>query len=67
MEGLKILSREYNDAELLTFIDDFVNSGAYEAAFLKSVKLAEMRKVPPDKILRNKKDIDNYFGGKRNG
>lgn len=67
MEGLKILSREYNDAELLTFIDDFVNSDAYKAAFLKSVKLAEMRKVPPDKILRNKKDIDNYFGGKRNG
>lgn len=67
MEGLKILSREYNDAELLTFSDDFINSGAYKEAFLKSVKLAEMRKVPPDKILRNKKDIDNYFGGKHNG
>lgn len=67
MEGLKILSREYNDAALLTFTVDFLNSGAYEAAFLKSVKLAEMRKVPPDKILRNKNDIDNYFGGNRNG
>lgn len=67
MEGLKILSREYNDAELLTFTNDFVNSGAYKEAFSKSAKLAEMRKAPPDKILRNKKDIDNYFGGKRNG
>lgn len=67
MEGLKILSREYNDADLLTFTDDFMNSSAYKEAFLKSVKLAEMRKVPPEKILKNKKEIDMYFGGKRNG
>lgn len=67
LEGLKILSREYNDADLLTFTDDFMNSSAYKEAFLKSVKLAEMRKVPPEKILKNKKEIDMYFGGKRNG
>lgn len=67
IEGLKILSREYIDAELLTFTDDFVNSSAYKEAFLKSVKLAEMRKVSPEKILKNKKEIDMYFGGKRNG
>lgn len=61
--GLRMLSVKYDDAELLTFIDDFQKSDAYTKAFAKSVALAELRKVPTEKILKNKSDIDRYFGG----
>lgn len=54
---------KYNDDLLLTFINDLEKSDAYIDAFGKSVKLAELRDVPTDKILRNKADIDKYFGG----
>lgn len=64
IEGLKILSLKYDDAHLLTFIDDFQKSDAYIEAFGKSVTLAEMRNVPAIKILKSKSDIDWYFGGK---
>ena len=64
MEGLRILSRKYNDAHLLTFIDDFQKSDAYIEAFEKSVELARLRNVPEKKILKSKADIDRYFRGK---
>ena len=64
IEGLKILSLKYDDAHLLTFIEDFEKSNAYTEAFEKSVALAELRNVPANKILKNKSDIDRYFGGK---
>ena len=65
LEGLKELSNLYDDKELLTFVDDFKNSKPYVEAFQKSVLLAEKRNVPEEKILRTKKDIDEYFlGGK---
>lgn len=63
LEGLKILSVKYDDARLLTFIDDFKKSEAYVEAFEKSTQLAELRDVPPDRILKSKSDIDRYFGG----
>lgn len=63
MQGLKILSVKYDDAILLAFISDFENSNAYKTAFEKTVSLAELRDVPEEKILRNKADIDRYFGG----
>lgn len=65
IEGLKILSEKYNDACLLTFVDDFKKSGAYKEAFEKSVELAKLRGVPEDKMLKDKAAIDNYFGGKK--
>ena len=66
IEGLKILDDVYNDRHLLTFIDDFQNSGLYTEAFQKSVILAEKRNVPSNKILKSKADIDKYFkGGKK--
>ncbi len=38
----------------------------YIQGFHKTALLAEKRNVSADKILRNKKDIDDYFlGGKR--
>lgn len=38
----------------------------YIQAFEKTVKLAELRKVPDNEILRVKSDIDSYFlGGKK--
>ena len=49
------------------FISDFEKSDAYVESFEKSAKLAELRNVPTNKILKSKSDIDNYFGGKRNG
>ena len=61
--GLKILSSAYDDQYLLTFVDDFKSSQAYIQAFEKSTKLAEKRGVDEKKILRNKSDIDKYFGG----
>lgn len=64
IEGLKVLSLKYDDAHLLTFIDDFQKSDAYIEAFGKSAALAELRNVPANKILKSKSDIDRYFGGK---
>lgn len=64
IEGLKVLSIKYDDAYLLTFIDDFQKSNAYKSAFEKSARLAEIRDVPINKILKNKSDIDRYFRGK---
>lgn len=61
IEGLKILSMKYDDARLLTFVDDFKKSGAYIEVFGKSAELAELRNVPADRILKNKADIDRYF------
>ncbi|WP_443738938.1 hypothetical protein [Treponema sp.] len=67
IEGLKILARQYDDSHLLVFVSDFEKSDAYVESFGKSAKLAELRNVPTNKILKSKSDIDNYFGGKRNG
>ena len=64
IEGLNILSQKYDDARLMTFIADFKNSGAYIEAFKRSAELAELRNVPASRILKNKADIDRYFGGK---
>jgi len=33
----------------------------YISAFAKTAILAELRDVPPEKILRSKSDIDAYF------
>lgn len=63
IEGLRELSRLYNDDYLLTFVNDFEESDAYKKAFDKSIQLAKLRKVPDDKILKTKKDIDYYFNG----
>lgn len=63
LQGLRILSEKYNDRELVAFIHDFKKSDAYITAFEKTVSLAELRDVPSDNILRNKMDIDTYFGG----
>lgn len=61
IEGLNILAYKYNDGILLTFVEDLKKSNLYQAAFEKTVKLAELRGVPPEKIVRNKSDIDSYF------
>lgn len=64
IEGLKILSVKCDDACLLTFVADFKKSGAYIEAFEKSARLAELRNVSASSVLKNKADIDRYFGGK---
>lgn len=63
LSGLTILSELYDDKELLDFLGDFKNSDMYIQAFQKSARLAELRKVPDNKILRTKFDIDLYFTG----
>lgn len=63
LEGLKYLSSNYDDEELLTFINDFRNSDAYDVGFNKTIELANKRNVPRDRILKNKNDIDKKFGG----
>ncbi len=65
LSGLSLLSELYDDKDLVDFVDDFKNSDMYVQAFQKSVRLAELRKVPDNNILRTKSDIDSYFGGNR--
>ena len=65
LSGLSLLSELYNDKDLVDFVDDFKNSDMYVQAFQKSARLAELRKVPDNNILRTKSDIDSYFGGNR--
>ena len=60
-----LLSEKYADQDLVNFVDDFKNSDMYVKAFGKSGKLAELRGVPEEKILRIKSDIDMYFGGRK--
>lgn len=61
LSGLKLLSALYDDKELVNFIYDFKNSDMFVQAFQKSTRLAELRKVPDNMILRTKSDIDLYF------
>ena len=61
MEGLQELSKLYDDENIVRFVNDLKKSDAYINAFNNSIKLAELRKVPDEKIIKNKKDIDNYF------
>lgn len=61
LSGLKLLSELYDDKELVDFLDDFKNSDMFVQAFQKSVRLADLRKVPDNMILRTKSDIDLYF------
>lgn len=63
VQGLKVLSEVYDDKDLLLFTEELMTSEMYTEAFEKSVRLAEKRKVPKDKILRDKADIDLYFKG----
>ncbi len=66
LEGLLELSKIYDDRKLVNFIDDFKNSNSYKMAFKKSAELAELRNVPAELILKDKKDIDAYFRGELN-
>ena len=63
IDGLKLLAAAYDDTSLLSFVDELQNSKMYVEAFEKSVKLAELRKVPEKEILKTKSDIDSYFHG----
>ena len=63
VEGLKQLANRYDDKYLLSFLSDFQRNELYVEALSKSEKLAQMRNVPENRILRNKADIDNYFKG----
>jgi hypothetical protein len=66
LSGLDTLSHLYDDRNLLTFVEDFKGSAPYQAAFAKSVRLAELRQVPAKEILHSKEEIDTYFKrGKR--
>lgn len=66
IEGLMELARLYDDRDLVNFVDDIKNTELYREAFQKSVGLAELRKVPEEKILKSKADIDAFFlRGKR--
>ena len=63
LDGLSLLAEIYADKNLVDFINDLKHSDMYIQAFEKSVKLAELRKVPEKDILRTKADIDSYFMG----
>lgn len=63
IEGLKILSVAYDDELLLKFIDDFQASGLYTDGFNKTIKLAKLRNVPENKMMKSKADVDSYFRG----
>lgn len=67
IDGLEILSKAYDDKDLITFTDDFKNSDCYKAAFQKSVELARLRGVPESRIVKNKSEIDKYFMGGKDG
>lgn len=61
LDGLRELGRLYDDRHLVDFTEDFKRSAPYERAFAKSVQLAQLRKVPEERILASKSDIDAYF------
>jgi hypothetical protein len=63
LSGLSLLSELYDDKNLVDFVEDLANSELYVQAFQKSAWLADLRKVPDNKILRVKSDIDSYFRG----
>lgn len=63
LDGLSLLSEIYDDKNLVNFVNDLRRSDMYIQAFEKSVKLAELRKVPEKDILKTKADIDSYFRG----
>lgn len=63
IEGLKILSKVYDDKVLLTFVSDFQSSDLYKEAFNRSVELAKLRNVPEKERLNSKLAIDTYFRG----
>lgn len=63
IEGLQQLAKAYDDDSILSFVNDLQNSELYIEAFNKTVKLAEIRKVPEKDILKTKSDIDSYFLG----
>jgi len=65
LKGLSFLSEIYDDRNLVDFVNDLKHSDLYLQAFEKSVKLAELRKVPEKNILRTKVDIDSYFRGNK--
>jgi hypothetical protein len=65
MSGLSLLSDLYDDKDLVDFVDDLKNSDMYVQAFQKSARLAELRKVHDNNILRTKSDIDSYFWGNK--
>ena len=62
LNGLEKLAEIYNDDELLRFTDDFRSSNAYKQGFEKTIALAEKRGVPEERMLKNKTEIDDYFG-----
>lgn len=61
IEGLKFLSKIYDDEELLSFVDDLKSSKMYTVAFEKTIKLAEQRNVPVEQRLDSKAEIDAHF------
>jgi hypothetical protein len=63
IESLKQLSELYNDAELLSFVEDLKKGDLYKAAFEKTVILAKKRGVPDSVMVKNKAEIDAYFMG----
>ena len=63
LDGLSLLSEIYDDKNLVNFVNDLKRSDMYIQAFEKSVRLAELRKVPERDILKTKADIDSYFMG----
>lgn len=65
IEGLEILSDEYDDTSLKTLIKDFSNSEVYLKAFNASIELADKRHVPKEKVLYSKQEGDEYFRGGR--
>jgi hypothetical protein len=61
LAGLATLSKLYDDQNLLSFVEDFKKSAPYQEAFAKSVRLAELRRVPAKETLHSKEEIDAYF------
>lgn len=65
LRGLDQLAKAYDDNDLVSFVDCFQKSEMFKNAFSSSSRLAVIRKVPEEKILRNKSDIDSYFKGSK--
>lgn len=61
IKGLEVLATTYDDKDLINFVDDLQNSELYVEAFDNIVETARKRGVQEEKILHNKKEIDEYF------
>ena len=66
IQELNYLAAKYNDQLMRKFVEELYNNDSYKIAFEDSARIAQLREVPEKKVLKSKKEIDEYFRGLKN-